>query len=327
MPVVISMFIAVLIWSLYPLVASIGLQGMSSLEMILVIYFISGIGASLMGGFYLYKEKKISQVIAIHKSLNKRAYAMGIASGVCAILCHSLFIIALSLAHKGGVSLLYESWPIIAVIATPFFMKKQWKEVSFKEFAVSIIALVGVAIIILSDEAIHFNPFKNDSNYNNFSFVVLGGYILAFVGAYTNALTVVTKGRFSEYFSDLKDDYSASMVAEIFCRTVSFVIMFFVFLFYKDQFSYTNINWWAAFYIGFVVLVVGGAIYTYSLLKTDRPTIHIIYYFCPVLAVIWLYFAGETTLNWGVLFGGTIIVASNIYLALASRKAKMSRSY
>ena len=151
MPVFISMSIAVLIWSLYPLAASIGLETMTSLEMILIVYLFSGLGALLMGGFYLWQTGLLKQSLTIRSTLPKQSYISIIVSGIAGVLCHGFFIVSLSMAHKGGVSLLYESWPVIAVVATPFLMKKTWKEVSLKEFMISLVALVGVAIIILSD--------------------------------------------------------------------------------------------------------------------------------------------------------------------------------
>ena len=322
MPVLISMSLAVLIWSLYPLAAAIGLEQMGSVEMIIIVYFFSGLGAILMGTYYLYAEKKLKMVFSIQKNIDTHAYSIAFISGLSGVLCHSFFIIALTMANKGGVSFLYESWPVIAVIATPFLMRKKWKEVSFKEFLTSMAALSGVAIIILSDD----NLKGGGDSLGKFDMMTLGGYILAFAGGYMCAILVVTKARYSEYFSSLKDDIATTMVSEIVSRSVSMVLMMVAFFLLKDDLDFSTIHWWAAFYIGFVVFVVGGALYTFGLLRATSPTIHIIYYFVPILAVIWLYFAGEATLNWGLAVGGIIIFICNVYLLLASRKAKMSEA-
>lgn len=319
------MCLSVIIWSLYPLAATIGLKTMGSFEMILVVYYFSGAGAILLAFFYLWQSKLLKQSIEIQKTLHKTAYIPIIVSGVSGVLCHSFFIIALTLAHKGGVSLLYESWPIIAVVATPFLMKKRWKEVSFKEFLVSIIALVGVAIIILSDEGIGLTMAKTHSLSDSVDYTALGGYILAFAGAYMCAILVVTKGTYSENFKTLKDDFAASIISEVFSRLISMVLMLIAFVFLHQKLDFGSIHWASTFFIGFVVFVVGGALYTISLLKADRPTIQIIYYFVPVLAVVWLWLAGESSVNAGLFIGGAIILISNLYLDFASRKAKFSR--
>lgn len=326
MKVLISMGLAVLIWSLYPLAATIGLESMGSLEMILIVYYFSGIGALLLGGHYLWSNNLISKAKEAHKNLNGKAYALIAVAGVAGVGCHGFFILSLTLANKGGVSLLFESWPVIAVVATPFLMRKTWKEVSLKEFIAGIVALVGVGIIILSDESLNVTNNEQTLVSEGMDMAALGGYILAFAGGYMCAVLVVTKGAFSEYFSNLNDDIGAVLISEIYSRLLSMALMTFAFIALHEQLEFGSIHWESTFYIGFVVFVVGGALYTYALINTDRPTIHIIYYFVPVLAVVWLWLTGQTSINSGLFIGGSIILLCNIYLVYAGRKAKVSET-
>ncbi len=304
--------------------ATIGLEQMSSLQMIVVVYLFSGLGALLMGGFYLLQNGSLKQAISIQKSLKLKSYYPIIISGIAGCLCHTFFIIALTMADKGGVSLLYESWPIIALVATPFMMKKKWKEVSLKDFMVSIMAMVGVAIVVFSDQDIDLTLHSSNMLSEKPNYSALGGYILAFVGAYMCAILVVTKGVFSENFNSLNDDLGSTLISEIFSRSISMVLMFGVFFLFDEQMDFAAIHWSSTFFIGFMVFVVGGALYTYSLLQSDTPTIHVMYYFVPVGAVVWLWLAGETTINIGLFIGGAIIVGSNIYLYFSGRAAKYS---
>lgn len=315
-----SMLTAVLIWSLYPLAAAYGLQTMTSFEMIFIVYFFAGFGALLVAYYSLRSNNLLSKAWEIQKTLDKRAYIIIIVSGISGALCHSFFILSLTLANKSGVSLLYESWPIIAVIAAPFLMKKTWKDVSLKEFLISIVALIGVAIIILSDKEIQI--FSSDSKILNetMNYHALGGYILAFVGAYLCAILVITKGAYSEYFRSLNDDMSTTFISEAVSRTISMILMTIIFILMKGQLEFSNIHWEASFFIGFMVFVVGGAFYTYSLLNSDNPTIQIIYYFVPVFAVVWLWIAGEASINSGLFIGGAIVLFSNLYLYHIGRK-------
>lgn len=319
------MAIAVLIWSLYPLAATIGLEQMSSLQMIVIVYFFSGFSALLMGGCYLFLNGVLKQAFAIQKSLTFKSYYPIIISGIAGCLCHTFFIIALTMADKGGVSLLYESWPIIALIATPFMMKKRWKEVSFKDFIISIVAMVGVAIIVLSDQDIDFSIQSSNILSEKTDYSALGGYLLAFIGAYMCAILVVTKGAFAENFNSLNDDFGSTLVSEIFSRLISMVLMLGVFFLFDEKMVFDGIHWPSTFFIGFMVFVVGGALYTYALLQSNTPTIHVMYYFVPVGAVVWLWLAGETTVNMGLFIGGAMIVGSNVYLYYSSRNAKYSK--
>ena len=325
MKVFLSMAASVLIWSLYPLAATIGLKTMTSAQMIMVVYFFSGFGALILAAHYLWIGKKFSSAMTIAKTLPSNAYLTILVSGIAGVLCHASFIIALGMANKGGVSLIYESWPIIAVVATPFMMRKEWKEVNLREFIVSLIALAGVAIIILSDKEVSFGSENTPSEETDF--FSLAGYILAFAGAYLCAIHVVTKGVFSEYFKGIHDDFGTTFISEAVSRMLSLIFMLGGFALFSQHMSFVDINWIPAFFIGFVVFVVGGALYTYSLLNATSPTVHILYYFVPVFAVVWLWAGRETEVNAGLFIGGAIVLACNIYLFYASRKAAFTENH
>ncbi len=323
MPVLASMSLAVLIWSLYPLAATYGLKSMSSFQLIFIVYFVSGAGAIIVTAFYLIASNKIKQTCDILRNIPTNGWLAIVMSGLTGILSHALFIVALGMANKSGVSLLYESWPIIAVIATPLMMKKAWKEVSFKDFLIGLIALMGVALIILSDKDISLN-LNEKSLSESVDYKALGGYVLAFFAAYLTAILVITRGVFAEYFKEMNDDFAATFISETFSRGISVILVIFALFFFEETIILADIYWPSAIYIGFVVFVLGGVLYTYSLLNATSPTIHIFYYFVPVFAVIWLWLARETEVNFTLFIGGFIVVACNLYLFYSSRQAKFS---
>ncbi len=293
---------------------------MTSTQMIMIVYIFSGLGALILTLHYLWIGKNLSRAIDIAKNLPQNAYLTILVSGIAGVMCHAAFIIALTMANKGGVSLIYESWPIIAVVATPFMMKRQWKEVNLREFMVSLVALMGVAIIILSDKAVSLG--LEDHTVKETDYYSLGGYILAFAGAYLCAIHVVTKGVFSEYFKEMNDDFGSTFISEAISRMLSLVFMVAGLSFFSHNVSFIDINWFSTFFIGFIVFVVGGALYTYSLLNAKSPTVHILYYFVPVFAVVWLWVMREAEINAGLFIGGAIVLACNVYLFYTSQKVE-----
>lgn len=318
------MGLTVLIWSLYPLAATIGLETMGSLELLMTVLVVASISALILSYCYLYKKRSLNNAIEIHKSLTPHAYSMILLSGFAGVLSHVFFYIALNLSHKGGVSLIYDAWPIIAVIAAPFLMKRQWKEVSLKEFLVTFIALIGVGFIIFADENISFNlPVTEFSKSVNYT--ALGGYILAFAGGYMVAMVGISQGVIAEYFKDLNDDFGATLIAQAWGRTLSVIIGTILYTTMAEPHSGLDIHWGAVIFIGLGVFIFGGTLFTYTLLKASSPTISIAYYFVPVLAVIWLWVTGQTNVNAGLFIGGALIVGANIYLYFAGRKAKLSK--
>jgi drug/metabolite transporter (DMT)-like permease len=320
MPVLVSMSFAILLWSLYPLAATVGLKSMSTSQMIVLVYFFAGIGAPLLALLYLWHKGLIKKAWGIQKKLSVNAYLIILVSGIAGVLCHGFFIIALTLANKGGVSLLFESWPVMAIIATPFLMKKTWKEVSLKEFIISLIALAGVAIIILSDEAIDIDLSQE------MEFKALIGYMLAFVGAYMCAIVVVTKGTYSEYFNALKDNFGSTLISEMTSRLICFVIIIIGVVIIQPDITSGDVKLLPTIFIGVGVFTIGSALYTLSLLKSSSPTIHTLNYLVPVIAVIWLWLAGATQVNTGLFIGGFIVLFCNAYLIYASRKANFAKN-
>ena len=323
MPVLISMSLAVLIWSLYPLAAVDGLKEMSGFELIAVSSMISCVTIVIF--FFIYfKKAERKGIYGLHKEIFKSSYISIIGSGATHILCHSLFFIALSMSDKGGVSLIYECWPIIAVIATPFLIKKEWAAVGFKEFAVGLVALLGVVIIILSNKDVDITLLQSKDLTEETDYIALLGYIVAFIGAYACAMNVVLKGVVSDKFKGGADKMGVTIISELYCRVIGFALILLIYPFFSQYFSFDNIDWLASTYIGFVVMVLGGALYTYALTNTNKPTIHILYYFAPVIAVMWLWLANETIVSLGLFIGGGIVVICNIYLAYVGGKSELS---
>ena len=251
-------------------------------------------------------------------SLPSKAYFAIFISGLTGFVSHAAFIWALTLSHKGGVALIYDTWPIIAVIASPLIMQKSWGAVSFKEFAIASLAILGMGFVIFSDNNINFNLLANGLD-NSFQLEIIGGYILAFIGAYLTAIMVAYQGAVAEYMDFCKNQFSASLLNQLFARGVGFILSIPCYFIFADLSEPIHIEWLPVIFIGTVIMVLGTTMYIYCVLKSTKPTIHVMFYFVPFFAVIWLWLAGETTVNYGLAVGGAIILLSNIYLALVSR--------
>ncbi len=320
------MLLAVVIYASLPLAATFGLKSMNGMELILSTTIVASFAISIISLIYFARKNKLEKLIDNHKKLSKQTWLFVIGSGITHIACNGLFFLALSMSHKAGVSLIYESWPIIAVIMTPLILKKQWKQVGLNEFIVSLIALIGVAIVILSDEQINFSAFLKKDYSEEHNYLNLFGYVIAFIGGYACALNAITKGRVAEDFRNLNHDKGAIILSEFYSRSSALLMLIITFPLYANFVDISSINWLASFYIGFIVLIMGGAFYTYSIINTNQPTIHILNYLVPLLAVIALWLAGESTLTTGLFIGGGIIIACNLYLYFAGRKAEFSEA-
>jgi len=324
MPVLLSMTFAVLIWGSFPYAAVLALSTMSGLELIFASTIVASTSITIVTLIYFLRRNNLQTLIENHKKLPKSAWFAILASGVTHVLCNGLFFLALTMSHKAGVSLVYESWPIIAVIMTPFFIQKRWKEVEFKDFIISLIAMGGVIIVILSNDQIEL-PLGQPENLNQKTdYIALLGYVVAFIGGYACAINAISKAVVAENFKKLNHQNGAIIISEFYSRVIALIIMIIFLPFYFHNIDLSNIQWIPSIYIGFVVLLLGGFFYTYALINTDLPTIHILYYFVPLLAVFILWYFGESDSNLGLFLGGGLIIICNIYLYYSGRTAKYS---
>lgn len=329
MPVLLSMTIAVLIWGSYPYAAVVGLHSMTGIELFFFATLMASIFISIIAFFYFLRRGKISNLIENHKKLSSSTWCMIVANGFTHAICHGFFMIALTMSNKAGVSLIYEAWPVMALIMTPFFLQKKWKEVGLRDFIICLIALGGVVVIVLSNDQIETPFSKSQTISTETNYIELLGYVLALLGGYACALSVVLKGVIAERFRALNNDTGAIIISEVHSRVIAFIVMVVAFLLCSPFFTeplvhIENIHWGSVLYIGFVVAILGGGFYTYALISTDNPTIHILNYFVPLIAVLILWVMGESTVNAGIWLGGSLIVVANMYLYFSGRSAKYS---
>ncbi len=323
------MAIAVFIWGSYPYAAVLGLHTMTGIELVFFTTLTASIIISAIAFFYFLQRGKISNLIESHKNLPASAWWTIMANGFTHAICHGFFMVALTMSNKAGVSLIYEAWPVMALIMTPFFFQKKWKEVGLRDFIICLIALGGVLVVILSNTEIE-TPFSQNKNISTeTNYIELLGYVLALLGGYACALSVVLKGVIAERFRDLNYDTGAIIISEVHSRVIAFIIMLIAFLIFapfstEPLLQVGNIHWGSVLYVGFVVAILGGGFYTYALINTDNPTIHILNYFVPLIAVLILWMMGESTVNTGIWLGGILIVVANIYLYFSGRSAKYS---
>jgi len=326
MNVLISMTLALIIWSLYPLAAVYGLESMNYMEIIFYVYLWAAIGSTIICFVYLALSKRLRQTWEIQRSLPFKAYGPAFLSGLFAGGSHALFIISLTMTDKAAASLLFEAWPVIALVATPLLMKKKWKKVSFKEFCLGGFALLGVVIVILSDEKLFSNVQGGASDLSQMLDIKqLGGYILAFLGGYLTALFVLLRGVYAQNFSALNNGIASSLISEFVSRVLGFFFFFIVYFIFQDMIGLENFQndvfSLPLIFIGGGIFVIGGMLFTYSILNANSPTIHIICYLIPIFAVIWLCLMGKSTLGIGLIIGSVIVVGSNIALYFSQKSA------
>lgn len=320
MKVFISMSVAVIFYSLYPYFATRGEETPDPYTTTLVIQAVAFLSASLIVLISLASQKKFKVCIETHKNLDSNAWLNILVAGACSAFLNLFFILALDMAHKGGVSVIVEGWPILAVFMTPFMVNKVWDPIDKKDISFGIIALAGVCLIVFSDQSLYAESTTAHKSLFGMDTTTFFGYVFALLASYMTAIHSLTKANYSLAVQNIKNSMTEVMLSEMFSRGIGTFIMLAVVFILGKQDNWSDAVFTTGFLIGFFVILVAGSSYTYAIMKARSPNVHIFYYMIPVLAVVWLYIAGLTEITPLLISGGLLVVLSNVIIFAKNRK-------
>ncbi|TNE31941.1 MAG: DMT family transporter [Alphaproteobacteria bacterium] len=327
MTAVFAMLISVFLFSLYPLLASFGLGKNDPVLFVMLAHFFCSV-ASFAIGYRLFKnryanERKFCDSLKIEKHIWLSAFATGAAAAVA----HSCFMLALIKTSQIGATIIYETWPILAIWLTPFLVAKAWEKVRSLDYIFGFLALIGVGFIV-SAESREVVLQLALSAFQDIEPTRLEGYVLAFIGSLGIALSTVLRARVSQYFTGRHDGdvmlsacFSSGLTR--FAALPFFVLCFWYF--YEDGISGMVINdVWLTAAIGVIVYTGGSLFYTYGFLGAKNPNIQVLYYLAPVLSITWLQIFGFSHINDFVVIGTLFVLTANLLVTI---KAEHSFSY
>ncbi len=320
MKVFISMSVAVLFYSLYPIFATMQEKEPDPYITTLVIQSVAFLSAGFFVLLYLTRKKKLQACIELHKQLDPNVWLNILIAGACSAFLNLFFILALAMANKGGVSVIVEGWPILAVFMTPFMVNKVWDPIDKKDIFFGLIALIGVGLIVFSDKSLYPTDEEGAQTLFGLDSTTFLGYVFALLASYLTAVHSLTKANYSLALKDIKNSTTEVLLGEMLSRGLGTFIMIIVVFALGKQGNWSEEAITTGFLIGFFVILLAGASYTYAIMKARSPNVHIFYYMIPVLAVLWLYLAGLTEISTLLVFGGLLVVFSNIIIFFKNRK-------
>ena len=318
--------ITVFVWSLYPLLSVWALEGTNAFTLLLVIQFAAFHGAAIFAATSLFARNQMSEYIAVQKEviLNGNGGLAIFIAGACSAFSHIFFILALSMANKNGVSLIFDIWPIIALFLAPHMIDKEWNKTSKRDYMIGVTALFGVGLVVLSDEKI--NWFKE----GEWTTEAMLGYGMVLVATYLNAILNLIRTEYSQKLkkAGLENPFAAVMVSEAIVRFVSVFFILICIFGMGLELAPPAENLWIMILIGVGIFAVGGGSFTYALLESKNANISLFFYLVPVFAVVWLVAFDMSPITPLMIFGGLITLAACAYLmydnSVKSRRNKDS---
>ncbi len=304
----------ILMWSLYPLASIYTLDDLNPFALMLAVQFIAYLGAMVFSFILLKRKNQLNEFVQLQRTISKDKLMIAFIAGACSGFSHAFFVLALTMANKGGVSILFESWPIIALILAPHMIDKDWNKSSWKDYSIAFIALIGVAVIILSDKDINWLQGEDWDIY------ALMAYMITLLASYMTALLAILRTNYAQVYEPLENDFAAVMLSEAIVRFFASICLAVVGIAFGMNLQVSMDQLPMLLLIGIGIFALGGSAYTYALLKAKNPNIVIFDYLIPIIAVVWLIMFGLTELTAWLAIGSIITIGACAYLTYENQK-------
>lgn len=310
----------IFMWSLYPLASSYSLEVMNPFALMFAVQLAAYLGAMTFAIIALARRRQFREYAELQVSLGWDGIWLIVGAGACSAFSHVFFVMALTMVNKNGVSILFESWPIMALFFAPHIIEKDWRKSTARDYIIGAVALAGVCIIILSDEHI---TMADGSGWDVNAFLAYG---LALVASYLTAMLVLMRGSYGQKLQPLKNNFAGAMISEMMVRFVATILLAVVGLAFGFNMTVPTSEWSAIIFIGVGIFALGGAAYTFALVNARSPNIMLFDYLIPILAVVWLVMAGMSEINAGLIIGGTMTIGSCVYLLWCNNRQKKAEA-
>ncbi len=315
------MAFAVITMSFYPLVIIYGAP-MGPFTYTLIATTFSAICA-IIGMIILLKVKpylKQDMRVYFSKLGTDDFLQLGII-GICNALTHVFFLFSLQIMSSGGAAIIFEIWPILAMFLSTFLITKKWDKIEIKHYVYALLGLCGVILIGVADtreSSLSHSALENA--WFSDTFFTLGGAVLAFMAAIMSALFVVFRVEYSNKLktvsNNLSNDIDATIIGEAICRISTLPPLILAIIVMPPEYGEINLTTLSsAFFIGVFALYFTNMAFTIAVLKSTTPLIQIVWYFVPVLAIIWLSLFNLSTITLYILIGMAMVIAANFMIS------------
>lgn len=324
--------ISLISWSLYPLLASFGLMDVPPITFVLITQIAATVATFFIGGL-LFADKKqaLIKILKQFGALDLEQYAGLILVGLCFILNNLCFIFALTLMDKAGATIIYEAWPIAALLLSPLIVKKQWQDLRYSDLSYAVISFIGLICIVLADQGVTLDRLDRVFTLmQEVDFKSLIGALAAYIGAISLALATLIPAEVSNIINkrvpEIHNTLASATAAEMICRIAALPFTFALFFILEDDFTLTQNAVISASLIGVVVIALSSVTYTVAFLRALYPNFHVYWFLLPVLSVLWLEAFGFSEITPLMLIGALMIILSNIVMTWQDQRSQISKS-
>ena len=326
--------VSVFIWALYPVFIALGSKEDSLGWFIVFVHLSAAIGALLCGFLSMKKKHRNEMTIGLFKILPKIKsddWLFVIAAGFCSTMYNLCFLYAMVWTSKAGVTVIIETAPVYAMILTSVIVTKNWESLGAKHAFISAIILMGVALIVLADQAdisllfTDYNEYIKTADYSS-----LIGCLIAMLGSIMSALSDLMRAQVgnvtTRYIPEEAVKYDREltgiMFGEALVRFIALPMALVVLFIFSDVSAFSMNDMCYAFIAGFFIFNCGSITYAAALLKSTNPAIALLDYLSPPISIIILVMLGLSVLHPYLVIGTALIICGNAFLLLSDKNPK-----
>ncbi len=301
----IYMMLSVLSWSLFPLMSAWGIQQLGIFDFILGTYVVGFLASAL--AFNMLPAKQKANLPKISK-MNGTVFSEIFAGCLSVLLSFGCLLASFAYVSKAASVFTFEAWPVMGIYLAPILIKKGWDRISRRDLLFSLLALIGIAFLLLPERAA--------ASYH---------VLLPLVGGLLMAIASVMKSRVSHDLENKSHPIGSLLkIQMLFSGGVALLSIPFV-LFLPDKHCiFTAGNIMAILFTGIAIHTLGNVSYTMGILRSAKANIMVLWCLMPVFAVFWLWMAGQADIPASIALGAIFIITASL---MTTVKADKTLSY
>lgn len=319
--------LALVTWSLYPVLTAFGILAMNPVLFVLIVQIAAGFGSL---AFTLPSIKSWAEVKSAKRREVRQAgpdvWLYLVVIGLCSALFNLFIVFAMALIEPASVTIIVQTSPILTMLFSYLFITKAWKRLGLPDVGVALMSAIGAGLVILGNPT-RFDKadspiarmFTDTPNPEN---ALVIGAALAIVGTLMLTLSDTLRAQVSNVIegkltsSMIRGDKTlpAAMMGEVVCRIFSIIPAALIWWAMGAPMDTDIPSLLAAIVTGFLIFNLASAASTVSLLKAKSSAITLIYFMGPVLSVFWLYLASLSQFTHLTLIGMAVIILGNFAL-------------
>lgn len=306
------MLLSVLAWSLVPVIFAV--SGASSLlNSLLFVGVLNLIGAVAAALAYLWSSRRsrlrLVRPLVRQARQHPRIAVLMLLDGGLIVLSNAAFVWALGLQEDLLVTLIVESWPVLAALALIRHVGR-FKRFTKTEAIVGFVAVIGLYLLVSSGSGLGFREFD------------VAAVAGAVVAAAAMAGTVVVNQKLLQEFQPGDINLSKTILLQtsrmVWATLISVVLLLATGVLgaqvgvQGDLALSPNLMLLAG--AGGLLIVGSALLYSRAMQLTDRPFKTLLWFLAPLISITLLSFVTQSPLTKEIVVGGTLVVAANVLL-------------